>query len=325
MLAAIELLEDAMEHLPPNSPETMRIFMQIEKLKEQHELQQQQHQANGSSSSSTQDTGVPIDNTVSPGTVTGVAVATAGSSRTNERTHSVNATTTNSFPPIDVFFNNRQNNNERTTTNDEGEHEEVVDNLRSRQCVPQLQLLPRPTAGDSASTAGDSATTVVTKRKSKTVLERNRESQRSYRKRKKLSFESLTNQVHQLQTQLRTAEATIARLKDNSGNTDTTDGGVGALEQEKKEVDPKNANADNNETTTTTTTNNRSSNNANEEATAGPAETDDDDNGNSILTHSLEQQQLQQQHSRYTTIHVRVPHEPLLPGNRMVIDLPYMR
>ena len=67
VLAAIELLEDAMEHLPPNSPETMRIFMQIETLKEQHELQQQQHQANGtSSSSSTQDNGVTI--TVTKGT-----------------------------------------------------------------------------------------------------------------------------------------------------------------------------------------------------------------------------------------------------------------
>merc|ERR1711865_171483 len=66
VLAAIELLEDAMEHLPPNSPETMRIFMQIENLKEQHELQQQQHQANGSNSSSTKDNYVTI--TVTKGT-----------------------------------------------------------------------------------------------------------------------------------------------------------------------------------------------------------------------------------------------------------------
>jgi tetratricopeptide (TPR) repeat protein len=40
---AIDLLEEAMDNLPPNSPEGRRIFMQIEELKEQQQ-QQQQHQ-----------------------------------------------------------------------------------------------------------------------------------------------------------------------------------------------------------------------------------------------------------------------------------------
>ena len=76
----------------------------------------------------------PFDNTVTPGTVTGVAVATG--SRTNERAHSANATTTNSSLSINSFFKSpalpvpvQQNNNERTTTNDVGEHKEIVDNL----------------------------------------------------------------------------------------------------------------------------------------------------------------------------------------------------
>ena len=62
--------------------------------------------------------------------------------------------------------------------------------------------------------------------------------------------------------------------------------------------------------TTTTTTKNGSTNN------------DDSHDSEDNEEESLEQQQLQQHHSCYTTIHVQVPYEPLLPGNRMVIDLP---
>ena len=44
---AIDLLEEAMDNLPPNSPEGRRIFMQIDELKEQqqqHQKEDQQHQ-----------------------------------------------------------------------------------------------------------------------------------------------------------------------------------------------------------------------------------------------------------------------------------------
>ena len=82
----------------------------------------------------------PFDNTVTPGTVTGAAVATARSSRTNERACSANAATTNSSLSIDSFFNSpalpvQQNNNERTTANDEGGRE---DDLRTRKLLPSL-------------------------------------------------------------------------------------------------------------------------------------------------------------------------------------------
>ena len=82
----------------------------------------------------------PLNNPVTPGTATGVAPATAGSSRTNERARSVNATTTSSFPLINSFFNSpalivRQNNNERSSTYNEGGRE---DDLRTRKLLPSL-------------------------------------------------------------------------------------------------------------------------------------------------------------------------------------------
>ena len=72
-----------------------------------------------------------------------------------------------------------------------------------RDHVAAVEAAGTSNTTSSSASVGDSATTVVTKRKRENVKARNRDSTRMYRKRKILLVESLTNQVHQLQTQHR--------------------------------------------------------------------------------------------------------------------------